>query len=99
MCLTINYLNCRCCTIFCKKLSLIWRFFGSSAFEVAHQKWIEQGGESMLNGAVSYGRNFIEFLLGVTMILLFGLGSHLLVDSAICPWFCQTFSTMSIGIV
>ncbi|MFM0774498.1 hypothetical protein P7J64_03130 [Streptococcus suis] len=46
---------------FVRNYLLYGDFFGSSAFEAAHQKWIEQGGESMLNGAVSYGRNFIEF--------------------------------------
>ena len=47
---------------FIRNFLLYGDFFGSSAFEAAHQKWIEQGGESMLNGAVSYGRNFVEFL-------------------------------------
>ncbi|NQN50681.1 hypothetical protein HPA05_04810 [Streptococcus suis] len=47
---------------FIRNYLLYGDFFGSSAFEAAHQKWIEQGGESMLNGAVSYGRNFVEFL-------------------------------------
>ncbi|HFI0518710.1 TPA: hypothetical protein ACGOXH_002018, partial [Streptococcus suis] len=47
---------------FIRNFLLYGDFFGSSAFEAAHQKWIEQGGESMLNGAISYGRNFVEFL-------------------------------------
>lgn len=36
--------------------------FGNKTFESVHERWIADGGESMLNGAVESGLSFIEFL-------------------------------------